>query len=248
MITKVRLDKALVERGFARTRSRAQFLIKSGGISVNGASVKKSSYPVTPEDTIMKVQEVNPWVSKGALKLEYALKSFKLAPLSGVAVDIGASTGGFTEVLLHYGCSKVYAIDVGRGQLASKIKNDLRVLNFEGFNAKNILSLNLPPVDIIACDASFISLSKVIREPLILGKDNCLLIALIKPQFEIGPKGVGKGGIVKNSRDHENVCLSVKKFLIQEGWNVIDLKESPILAGNGNIEFFILAKKGSRHD
>ena len=119
----VRLDKALVERGFARTRSRAQFLIKSGGISVNGASVKKSSYPVTPDDAITKVQDVNSWVSKGALKLEYAIKSFELAPLSGVAMDIGASTGGFTEVLLHYGCNKVYAIDVGKGQLAYDFKS-----------------------------------------------------------------------------------------------------------------------------
>jgi len=244
----VRLDKALVERGLARTRARAQFMIKSGGISVNGISVKKSSYPVILDDAITKVQDVNPWVSKGALKLEYAIKSFELAPLSGVAMDIGASTGGFTEVLLHYGCNKVYAIDVGKGQLASKIKNDSRVLNFEGVNAKSLLSLNLPSVDIIVCDASFISLSKVIRVPLLLGKDNCLLIALIKPQFEIGPKRVGKKGIVKKSLDHENACLYVKEFLLQERWDIIGLKECPILADNGNLEFFITARKSCRHD
>ena len=239
----VRLDKALVERGLTTSRSRAQFMIKSGGITINGALVERTSCPVNSEDVIEVIRDVNPWVSRAALKLEYAITTFKLAPLSGVAIDIGASTGGFTEVLLHYGCRKVYAIDVGKGQLASKIKSDDRVLNFEGINAKDLQSLNLPPVDVIVCDASFISLSKVIRVPLLAGKDGCQLIALIKPQFEVGPKRVGKRGIVKDTQYHESACSSVKVFLAQEGWNVTNLKKCPILGHEGNLEFLIAAKK-----
>ena len=239
----VRLDKALVERGLASTRSRAQFMIKSGGILINGTLVEKTSYLINSGDEVRVVREVNPWVSRAALKLEYAIETFKLAPLSGVAVDIGASTGGFTEVLLHYGCRKVYAVDVGKGQMAAKVKNDPRVLNFEGVNAKGLQSLKLPLVDIIVCDASFISLAKVLRVPLRIGKHNCLLIALIKPQFEIGPKRVGKRGVVKDIKYHESACSLVKTFLTGEGWKVLNLTECPILGNSGNVEFLVAARK-----
>ena len=239
----VRLDKALVDRGLAFSRSRAEFMIRSGGVLVNEQLVHKTSYLIKNQDVISVVKEVNPWVSRAALKLEYAIKIFNLSPLSGEAIDIGASTGGFTQVVLAYGCSKVYSIDVGRGQLASKLVDDPRVLNLQGINAKNIASLELPPVDNIVCDASFISFEKVIKAPLLLGKDNCQLIALIKPQFEVGPKKVGKRGIVRDEVYHKEACLAAESFLHREGWAVTHLGECPIRGDDGNLEFLIIAKK-----
>tara|TARA_B100000902_G_C27098451_1_gene807517 strand:+ start:212 stop:949 length:738 start_codon:yes stop_codon:yes gene_type:complete len=239
----MRLDKALVDRGLASTRSRAQFMIRSRVILINGNIVDKVSFLLKTIDVIRIVREINPWVSRAALKLEHAINVFELAPLSGVAMDIGASTGGFTEVLLAYGCSKVYAIDVGKGQLDSKLKNDCRILNFEGVNAKDLGTLDLPLVDIIVCDASFISFSKVVKVPLSFGKDNCQLIGLIKPQFEVGPKKVGKRGIVRDVRYQEEACLSVKSFLYEQGWFVTHLQECPIYGSDGNHEYLIAAKK-----
>lgn len=239
----LRLDKALVKRGLVSTRAKAEFMIKSGVILLNKKVVKKTSHLVKKEDFVAVAREANPWVSKAALKLEYAIEQFKLSPLSGVAIDVGASTGGFTEVLLSYGCSRVYAIDVGKGQLASKLKNNFRVINFEGVNARNLKGLELPLVDLIVCDASFISLEKVIKEPLFYAKHDCKLIALIKPQFEVGRKNIGKRGIVKDRQFQEDACLSVKLFLNQQGWDVTHLLECPIRGGSGNLEFLIAAKK-----
>lgn len=239
----LRLDKALVDRRLVSTRSRAQFLIRSGVIRINERTVEKASHLVKKEDVVRIVREVNPWVSRAALKLEYAIEAFKLKPLTGLAIDIGSSTGGFTEVLLAYGCRSVYAVDVGKGQLHSRIKDNGRVISLEGINARNLNKLDLPLVDIIVCDASFISFNKVIKIPLSFGKDSCQLIGLIKPQFEVGPKNVGKRGIVKETKFREEACESVKSFLNQEGWFVTDLEECPIQGNDGNIEFLIAAKK-----
>ena len=239
-----RLDKVLVERGLASTRSRAKFMISSGVILINGKLVKKSSQVVKKEDIIQIVREVNPWVSRAALKLKYAIEAFKLAPLSGVALDVGASTGGFTEVLLAYGCNKVYAVDVGKGQLASKLRSDSRVLNLEGVNAKNLQELDIPQVDLIVCDASFISFNKVIEVPLLFGKDNSKLIALIKPQFEVERKLVGKGGIVKNNSIHKKVCEDIFQWFSEIfSPDYIKIIESPISGQKGNKEFLIYVKK-----
>ena len=239
----VRLDKALVERGLASTRSRAQLMIKSGAILINERLVEKPSQLIQTEDVVRILWEVNPWVSRGGLKLEYAIGAFKLAPLKGIAMDIGASTGGFTEVLLAYGCSKVYAIDVGKDQLNLKLKDDPRVLNIEGLNAKNLNTINLPFVDLIVCDVSFISISKALKVPLIYAKNNCQLIALIKPQFEVGRGKVGKRGIVNDPKFQQEACVSIQSFLLQEGWSVNSLKKSPILGSDGNLEFLISANK-----
>ena len=239
----LRLDKALVDRGFASTRSRAQFIIHSGVVFINEILVKKASYLIKEDDAISVQREVNPWVSRAALKLEYAIKTFKLRPLRGLAIDIGASTGGFTEVLLSFGCEKVFAIDVGKGQLHSKLRSDARVENYEGVNAKNIKNLGLPLVDLIVCDASFISFNKVIKIPLSFAKENSRLIALIKPQFEVGPQKVGKKGVVKSIAYQKEACLSVRLFLDREGWCVTHLQECPILGSEGNLEFLISAKK-----
>ena len=243
MSMQVRLDKALVERGLASTRSRAQLMIKSGAVRINERLVEKTSHLIQTNDVVRILREVNPWVSRGGLKLEYAIKAFELAPLRGIAMDVGASTGGFTEVLLAYGCSKVYAIDVGRDQLDLKLKDDPRVLNIEGMNAKNLGALNLPSVDFIVCDVSFISISKVLQAPLVSAKKNCQLIALIKPQFEVGPSKVGKRGIVKDLKHQQDACVSIQSFLRKEGWSIINLKKSPILGSDGNLEFLISAKK-----
>ena len=238
-----RLDKALVERDLASTRSRAQFMIRSGVVTVNKKVIGKASYLLKPEEVVNITREVNPWVSRAALKLEYALKKFQLIPLNGVAMDIGASTGGFTEVLLAYGCSQVLAIDVGKGQLEEKLRIDPRILNLEGVNAKNLASLDLQKVDIIVCDASFISLSKVIKVPLSFAKDKCQLIALIKPQFEVGPKNVSKRGIVKEPKLQQEACQTVRLFLEKEGWIVSHLEKCPVLGSDGNLEFLIAANK-----
>ncbi len=239
----VRLDKGLVERGLASTRTRAQFMIKSGVVLINQKLVNKTSYLLKKKDDVKIMREVNPWVSRAGLKLEYAIETFKLAPLNGIAMDIGASTGGFSEVVLAYGCSEVYSIDVGRHQLDKKLREDVRVFNMEGVNAKNLLLFDIPQVDLIVCDASFISLKKVIKVPLLFGKDNCQLIVLIKPQFEVGPRNVGKRGIVKDSKNRWEACLSIKSFLDQEGWLVTHLAECPISGDQGNIEFLLAAKK-----
>ena len=239
----VRLDKALVERGLASTRSRAQLMIKSGTILINERLVEKPSYLVQKGDAVRVLWEVNPWVSRGGLKLEYAIKEFKLAPLEGIAMDIGASTGGFTEVLLAYGCSKVYAIDVGTGQLDLKLKDDPRVRSFEGLNAKKVDSLKIPAVDFIVCDVSFVSISKILKVPLLYANNNCQLIALIKPQFEVGQSKIGKRGIVKDQKYQRDACVAVQSFLFGEGWSLTDLRESPILGSDGNLEFLILANK-----
>ena len=238
-----RLDKALVERGLAGTRSRAEFMIKSGVVKVNKEIIEKTSYLLKQEDIVNITHEINPWVSRAALKLEYALKTFQLIPLNGVAMDIGASTGGFTEVLLAYGCRQVFAIDVGTGQLDEKLRVDPRVVNLDGINARNLTNKDLCKVDIIVCDASFISLLKVIKVPLSYTKDECQLVALIKPQFEVGPKNVGKRGIVKEPRLWQEACQSVRSFLENEGWIISHLEKCPVLGSDGNLEFLIAANK-----
>ena len=239
----VRLDKALTERGLVNSRSRAQYIIKSGVVLINGKIVKRASYPLRSDDEIKIERDVNPWVSRSGLKLQYAIKTFNLAPLSGIGMDIGASTGGFTEVILAYGCEKVYAIDVGKGQLSPKLREDSRVVSLEGVNAKKLLERNLPRVDLIVCDASFISFSKVIKVPLLFANEKCQLIALIKPQFEVGPHKVGKKGIVKDRLTQKKVCNRAKSFLEEEGWLTTNMAKSPLLGDGGNLEFLLLARK-----
>jgi len=241
----VRLDREIVKRGFAETRSRAQFLIRSGGILVNDKLITKTSYRVCKNDQVKLIRNVNRWVSRSGLKLEHAIKVFNLEPLDGIALDIGASTGGFTEVLLFYGCKKVYAVDVGKNQLNKKLKRDDRVVSLEQTNAKNLDNLGIPLLDYIVCDASFISIEKVLKHSLKYAKSNCQLIALIKPQFEVGVSALGKRGIVRKSKFHYKACESVRTFLEKVGWLVENLEESPITGSNGNVEFLISASNNN---
>ena len=238
-----RLDKSLMHRKIVSSRSKAQFLFLSGAVYVNDEPAKKLSQKVGPEDEITVLQDSSFWVSRGALKLEYALKTFKLGPFKGYALDIGASTGGFTQVLLHHGVDMVYAIDVGRGQLNKQLAEDDRVVNIEGVNARNIDQVDLPFFDYIVCDVSFISLDKVLFKPLEKAKDSCILIVLIKPQFEVGPRKVGKKGIVKDPDLWEQACKKCIKFLFFQSWQVKQIIKSPIKGSDGNVEFLALATK-----
>ncbi len=239
----LRLDKEIVKRALVATRSRAQFLIREGAILVNNKIVRKASYKVSERDNLKLARNAIPWVSRSGLKLDHAVKLFELAPLDGVALDIGASTGGFTEVLLFYGCKKVYAIDVGRDQLHESLKKDTRVVSIEKMNAKNLDRVELPFFDYIVCDVSFISIQKFLKNALKYAKRTAKLILLVKPQFEVGRYAVGKNGIVNNTKYHDQACESTKDFLIELGWEVKNLEKSPIKGADGNIEFLIFATK-----
>ena len=187
----------------------------------------------------------NPWVSRGALKLVHALEHFDINPSGMTCLDVGASTGGFTEVLLAHGAATVAAVDVGRGQLAWKLREDPRVVVLEGRNARGLTAEDLPrPPEMVVCDASFIGLEKVLATPLILAAPRCILVALIKPQFQLSRDAVGKGGIVRDPARHAEACDIVRNWLTEmEGWTVDGIAESPITGAKGNKEFLIAAHR-----
>jgi len=244
---KLRLDQLLVGRGHADSRSRAQAMVMAG--LVRGAGGRRLDKPgqQMPSDAVIElVGQEHPWVSRGGVKLAHALDHFSIDPTGLVALDIGASTGGFTDVLLTHGASKVFAVDVGHGQLAWKLRSDPRVIVLERTNAR-LLSRDMisEPVDLAVCDVSFIGLTVALPAALALVKPGGRLVALIKPQFEVGPDLVGKGGIVRDASLRQEVCARIAAWLAQlPGWSVVDLTESPIKGADGNVEFLIAAAKG----
>jgi 23S rRNA (cytidine1920-2'-O)/16S rRNA (cytidine1409-2'-O)-methyltransferase len=238
-----RLDQRLVDLGLAETRSRAQALVKAGAVTVDGSAARKPSQAVAEGAEIAVDADTLPWVSRAALKLAHALDAFGLDPTGAVALDVGDSTGGFTEVLLARGAAQVYALDVGRGQLHPKLAGDPRVISLEGINARAIPDGLVPPVDWVVSDVSFISLEKALPGPLALARPGAVLVALIKPQFEAGPDRVGRGGIVKDSAVHAEVRARIRAFLEGCGWTVTGEADSPISGSDGNREFLIAAKK-----
>lgn len=240
-----RLDQRLVSLGLAETRSRAQALIKAGAVTIDGAAARKASQTVAEGASITVAEGALPWVSRAALKLVHALDVFGLDPTGATALDVGASTGGFTEVLLARGAAQVYALDVGRGQLHPKLAEDDRVRSLEGVNARDIPAGLVPPVDWVVSDVSFISLEKALPGPLALAKPGAVLVALIKPQFEAGPNKVGRGGIVKDAAVHAAVRDRVRRFIEGAGWRVLGEAPSPIAGGDGNAEFLIAARNGA---
>lgn len=242
MSKRARLDRALVERGLAPSRARAQALIAAGAVVVNGELATRSSAPVAPDTDLDVTHDPCPWVSRAGLKLVHGLDLFGLRP-SGTALDLGASTGGFTEVLLARGAEHVHAVDVGRGQLAEALKAHPQVTLHEGVNARAIPGGLVPPADWITADLSFISLKLALPCALGLAKPEAWLVALIKPQFEAGPAALGKGGVVRDPAVHAQVQAEISGFLTREGWRVIGLAPSPILGGDGNAEFLIAAQK-----
>lgn len=242
---KLRADSLLVELGHADSRTRAQSLIMSGLVYNGERRVEKSSETFDAGTPLTVRGPDHPWVSRGGLKLEKAIGQFNLSVSGLTCIDVGASTGGFTDVLLHHGAAKVFAVDVGKGQLAWKLREDDRVVVLEGTNARYLSETEIPsPVDLVVCDASFIGLEKVLPAALALTQDNAKLVALIKPQFQAGRAQIGKGGVVSDPAVHDQVCNSVRQWLeTVAGWRVIGLAESPITGPKGNKEFLIAAEK-----
>ena len=238
----MRLDKALVAAGLTDSRARAQELIAAGVVRVAGKPAKKPSQKVVGE-ALSLIENPNPYVSRAALKLAHALKAFQLSPKSAIALDVGASTGGFTQVLLEAGAAKVFALDVGHGQLHPKLLGDKRVVNLEGINAKSIPKGKVPPVDFIVTDVSFISLAKALPVALGLAKSGAIFVGLIKPQFEVGRAQIGKSGVVKDDAAKAQARVDIEAFLAAEGWHITHKGESPILGQHGNQEFLIAAEK-----
>jgi 23S rRNA (cytidine1920-2'-O)/16S rRNA (cytidine1409-2'-O)-methyltransferase len=243
--TKTRLDVALVERGLADSRAKAQALILAGIVYSGERRLDKPGLSIAGDQPLELRGQDHPWVSRGGLKLARALEHFGIDPARGIWLDIGASTGGFTDVLLARDAAKVYAVDVGHGQLAWKLRQDARVVVLERTNARHLSRREIPePVDGIVCDASFIGLEVVLPAPLALASPAAHLIALIKPQFEVGPAEVGKGGIVRDPDLHRRVCARIVDWLgRQPGWSVIGVTDSPITGADGNREFLIAARR-----
>ena len=247
MARKMRADQLLVERGLAESRARAQALILAGLAYVGDRKIAKAGDQLPADAAITLKGRDHPWVSRGGIKLAHALHQWGWDVADAVAIDVGASTGGFTDVLLSKGAARIYAVDSGTNQLAWKLRQDPRVIVLEQTNARYLTSEQVPePVDLVVCDASFIGLSKVLAAPLALTKDDARLVALIKPQFEAGPQEVGKGGVVRDPLVHQRVCQEVRDWVESIGWNVVDLIESPITGPEGNIEFLIGAERNAR--
>ena len=242
---KTRLDQLLVERGLAATRAKAQALIMSGAIFTGERRLDKAGAQVDI-DLPLAVRGRGPgWVSRGALKIVAALDHFGIDPAGLVAADIGASTGGFSEVLLARGARRVYAVDVGHGQLDWSLRNDSRVVVLERVNARHLTASEIPEaLDLVVCDASFISLEKVLAAALSLTRARALCVALIKPQFEAGRAEVGKGGVVRDPVVHARVCGEVERWLAAIGWSLLGTIHSPIRGPKGNQEFLVAASKG----
>jgi 23S rRNA (cytidine1920-2'-O)/16S rRNA (cytidine1409-2'-O)-methyltransferase len=233
-----------VSRGLAESRTRAQALIMAGGVFSGERKLAKPG-EMLAEDAPLEVRgKDHPWVSRGGIKLDHGLTHFGFDVTGAVALDVGSSTGGFTDVLLSRGAAKVYAVDVGTNQLAWKLRQDPRVIVHEQTNARHLTSEQVPePIDIVVCDASFISLAKVLEAPLKLAKPGAKLVALIKPQFEAGREEVGKGGVVRDPAVHERVCAEAAAWVESQGWTVLGVTESPITGPEGNVEFLLGAEK-----
>jgi 23S rRNA (cytidine1920-2'-O)/16S rRNA (cytidine1409-2'-O)-methyltransferase len=234
----------LVSRGLADSRTKAQALIMAGAVFSGERKLAKPG-DMLAEDAPLEVRgKDHPWVSRGGIKLDHGLAHFGLDVSGAVALDVGSSTGGFTDVLLSRGAAKVYAIDVGTNQLAWKLRQDPRVVVHEQTNARFLTADQVPePIDIVVCDASFIALAKVLEAPLKLVGPGAKLVALVKPQFEAGREDVGKGGVVRDPEVHERVCAQAKGWVESQGWTVLGVTPSPITGPEGNIEFLLGAEK-----
>jgi 23S rRNA (cytidine1920-2'-O)/16S rRNA (cytidine1409-2'-O)-methyltransferase len=243
---RMRADQLLVDRGLAESRTRAQALILAGLVFAGESRVAKAGQTIADGVPVEVRGRDHPWVSRGGVKLAHALDHFGWDPSGCVAMDVGSSTGGFTDVLLTRGASRVYAVDSGTNQLAWKLRSDGRVIVHEQTNARHLTSTEIPePVDLIVCDASFIALSKVLATPLGFATPSARLVALIKPQFEAGRDEVGKGGVVRDPEIHARVCDEVAAWVSGEGWAVAGIVPSPITGPEGNIEFLIAARHGA---
>lgn len=244
-MARLRADQLLVDRGLAESRTRAQALILAGKVFAGERRIDKAGQPLAPDTALDVRGQDHPWVSRGGLKLAHALEHFDLSPAGHVCLDIGASTGGFTDVLLAKGAARVHAVDVGHGQLAWKLRGDPRVVVHEKTNARHLRQADIPdPIAAVTCDTSFIGLSTVLPAPLSLTCAGAWAVALIKPQFEAGPDAVGRGGVVRDPGVHATVCERVRSWWSSlPGWRVLGIVESPITGPEGNREFLIAARR-----
>lgn len=240
----MRIDQLLVARGVFDSRARARAAIEAGRVRADGRVVAKPSEKVA-EDAEIEAEAAHPWVGRGALKLAHALDLWPVAIEGRVVLDVGASTGGFTEVCLNRGAAQVFAVDVGTGQLHPSVAADPRVVNLEKTDARHLTTaLITETLSLIVCDASFISLAKVLPAALDLAEPEADLITLVKPQFEAdGPKAVGKKGVVKDPEAHAAAVAGVRDWLEENGWTVREVADSPITGGDGNVEFLLWASK-----
>jgi len=241
---KQRVDQILADRGLAESRAKAQAYIMAGLVSVAGKKIDKPGHKIASDAPIELKGKDHPWVSRGGIKLDHALRHFDIDVSGLIAMDVGSSTGGFTDVLLTGGAAKVYAVDSGTNQLAWKLRQDERVVVHEQTSARILTEQHVPEkIDIIVCDASFISLVKVLERPLEFAKDKAVLVALVKPQFEAERRDVGKGGVVRDEAVRQAACEKVSDWLIASGWDIMGITESPITGPKGNVEFLIGAQR-----
>ena len=247
-MTKYRLDQLLLERGLAESRAKAQALILAGRVFSGAKRLDKPGQGVAGDIELSVRAPGAAYVSRGGIKLAHGLDHFGIDPAGVVALDIGASTGGFTDVLLRRGAARVYAVDVGHGQLDWRLRNDPRVVALERTNVRHLSREQVPePADLVVCDVSFISLELALPAALALARDDATLVALIKPQFEVGKGQVGKGGVVRDPALHEQVCARIARWLEDvQGWRVLGVTESPITGPKGNREFLIAARGADR--
>ena len=241
-MSRKRLDVVLVERGLFESRAKAVAAIIAGRVLIEDRTASKPS-EMLDEAVAITASAAHPWVGRGALKLDHGLSLWPIAVDGRVVLDVGASTGGFTEVCLSRNARRVYAVDVGRGQLHARIKADPRVIDLQATDARALnRELIREPVDLIVCDVSFIGLAKALPAALALAGPDSDLVVLVKPQFEVGPARVGKGGVVKDAADRRSALQGVKDFLEVGGWRVVEVADSPILGADGNREFLLWAR------
>ncbi|MBW6527188.1 TlyA family RNA methyltransferase [Sphingomonas sp. RHCKR7] len=242
---KQRVDQMLVDRGLAESRTRAQALVMAGLVFAGERKVDKPGQALADDVPLEVRGRDHPWVSRGGIKLAHGLDQFGWAVAGATAIDVGSSTGGFTDVLLGRGAARVYAVDSGTNQLAWKLRQDERVVVHEQTSARLLTASHVPePIDLVVCDASFIGLAKVLEVPLGFVRPGGRVMALIKPQFEAGRAEVGKGGVVRDPLVHARVCGEVVAWLEQRGWQVQGVVESPITGPEGNVEFLVAAARG----
>jgi len=243
--SRTRLDQLLVDRGLAESRARAQALIMAGLVFSGERRLDKPGLALATDTPLDVRGRDHPWVSRGGVKLAAALDAFAIDPAGFVCLDVGASTGGFTDVLLTRGAARVYAVDVGAGQLAWKLRSDPRVVVLERVNARALAAAQVPePIDLVVCDVSFISLTLALPAALALTNSDARLVALIKPQFEAGREQVGKGGIVRDEAVRRAVCEKIIAWLgTRPGWDVQGVIESPIAGADGNVEYLLAGRR-----
>jgi 23S rRNA (cytidine1920-2'-O)/16S rRNA (cytidine1409-2'-O)-methyltransferase len=239
----MRADQYLTANGYYDSRARAQAAIKAGLVTVDGKAIKKPSEKIK-DGAVVTAGREHPWVSRGGVKLDHALTVFGVNPAGRIALDVGASTGGFSQVLAARGAAKIYAVDVGHGQLHGDLKNEPKIISMEGQDARALSPSDLSPLpDLIVCDASFISAMKVLETPLKLAAETAELITLVKPQFEVGKVNIGRGGLVKSEELGLRALDTVRHWTRDQGWQVIETCVSPIKGGSGNVEYLLHAQR-----